>query len=208
MHQIPRIMQVLKHGYPPMGFLPLDPLLLEAVEIPHDTINFEIKNLQINGLSKVKIEYLYANPLKSSLELRLRFPQLSLQGFYRLKGPIYYFNIDSFGPAAMSFGDVVIHMVINFELVEIEDEIFYKMPLKPDDGQTMNVDIKKANVYFGNLIPNDPILNDRVNEMIRRTFFEAFQNVKPWVISVLWEVFRIISHPFLHNVNIDEMFDE
>lgn len=100
-----------KQGYPELGLPIFDPLKIEKMNIEQGgngpvNLKINLRNIKLGGLSDIKfskIDGFRKDYDKARMELRFKYPVLSIEGPYKLDGKVLVLPVQGDGMANLTF---------------------------------------------------------------------------------------------------------
>ncbi|KAF5299970.1 hypothetical protein FQA39_LY11343 [Lamprigera yunnana] len=195
----------LKDGIPELEVPPLEPLLLDAVDLISGTeatrIAATIYNLTIWGPTSFIILDLKPNLNKNVFKFTALLPQLNIIGEYKADARVLFLNLKGEGPAYINITNYKIDCKLKGNKITRMDKEyleFEKMKLKIEAGN--------STIRLENLFSSDPLLGKATSDVVTENSDLFINEILPNLQNALSEKFTNIANKITLRFTYQELF--
>ncbi|KAF2892624.1 hypothetical protein ILUMI_13551 [Ignelater luminosus] len=195
----------LKDGIPELEVPPLEPFLLDSVELQSGTdaarIGATLSNLKIWGATSFVIEELKPNLDKNIFRLKVLIPQLQMQGHYKTDTRVLFLNLRGEGPIYVNISNYHFECKLKGNKIKRDGEEyleFEKMKLK--------IEVGTSSIRLENLFNGDPVLSKATSDAIDDNADIFVNEIKPNLQNALSEKFTNIANKITLRFTYKELF--
>lgn len=200
-------MKAMKDGVPSLRLLPVDPLAITKLSVHEGegrpvSLNLDLTDIQVHGLSRVKVTATESDLDKRHVKADAFLPEIILRTNYLMDGKFLLLPLKGDGKATANITDVEAKLELKAVPQKIKDETHWNVTV-------FTVSLVKTNhfdVKFDNLFNGDKTLGETTNKIINDNGKEFFEELRPPIEETLATVFRNIANIILSKVPEKDMF--
>ncbi|XP_066900886.1 protein takeout [Halyomorpha halys] len=192
--------KILSSGIPKLGLVGLEPLKITHLVIGRGkgpiSLDLSFKNLNIHGITDVKITDQKTNLQAAKLECKSFNKKLVLEGDYEVDGKILLLPIRGKGKDNVDGYSIVTGLPVvkkNKTYLEVKS---FDYSFKPS----------RMRLQFDNLFNGEKQLSDSMNKILNDNWEEVLREMKPSFEEALSQIFRDYVNRLYQRVSLEELY--
>ncbi|KAK5645847.1 hypothetical protein RI129_004311 [Pyrocoelia pectoralis] len=195
----------LKKGIPELDVPPLEPLLLDAVDLKSGNgatrVEATISNLKIWGPTSFVIQELKPNLNKNIFKFKVLLPELNVVGQYKADARVLFFNLKGEGPAYINITDYRFECKLKGNKIMKEGEEFLEF-----EKMKLKIEVGTSNIRLENLFNGDPVLGKATSDVVNENSNLFISEILPNLQQALSEKFTNIANKITLRFTYKELF--
>ncbi|XP_019867810.2 uncharacterized protein LOC109596678 [Aethina tumida] len=180
----------------------LTPLILPAIDVDAGpNLELKLKNIAVKGLDKIEFINTKVDLSKKSGHFYLRIDNVNFAGKYEINGQILVLPIKGEGDANITFVDGKYDYRFSWSLINKEGKDYAKI-----DNASLDMKLKKATFYLGNLFGGDKALGDNMNTVLNDNWEDVLKEIGVGISHTIEVVVTDIFKKYFESIPIDEIF--
>ncbi|BES95612.1 Hypothetical protein NTJ_08421 [Nesidiocoris tenuis] len=201
-----KIIPFLIPGDPHLRLPPLDPLLIDRVDLhPTGTGSIDLRlscfNCHIHGLRQAKLIDISLDLRKKHISLRLKIPRLMVMGKYDVQGKVLVFPIVGRGDSNITLTDIDVTAALDYRLFKRKKEEY---------GQAIKhrvvFDASGFKIHLSNLFNGDKLLGENMNLILNDNWREVLDDLRPSISTTVGEIILKILNQIFDIVPYSQFF--
>ncbi|KAB0794286.1 hypothetical protein PPYR_11125 [Photinus pyralis] len=195
----------LKKGIPELDVPPLEPLLLDAVDLKsgNDATRIEatLSNLEIWGPTSFIILELKPNLNKNVFKFKVLLPELNVVGRYKADARVLFFNLKGEGPAFINITNYKFECKLKGNKISKGGEEFLEF-----EKMRLKIEVGTSSIRLENLFNGDPVLGKATSDVVNENSNLFISEILPNLQQALSEKFTNIANKITLRFTHKELF--